>query len=219
MNKTSGQYMDLIDPSSDVKVVDKENRVNQKPSETPAPEPNEKVLVDVDALQDSTSLEPPKIPETPETPEIDDDDAYESPFLRDIEVEKRPLGSSADNTRQLFGISSDAENQPIVAESEPTPAEPAESPVETIAQETLPEPEPSVAPPITIESTMIVPQYETSTVAPTIEPTPPFAHVSEAIDLAPAKKHLSAWIWVLIFIVITVVGIGAGVAAYLILGQ
>jgi len=244
MSDFRGQYMDMIHPSSDVKVTDKPNLINQPPIKAPSP------------------IAPTKPVETAPSPEtVKETDTYESPFLSNIEIEKRPLGDSATKNK-FFNINSDAhdtfdvnefinldkpelpaddsgkgelepelpsgeaveevpvEPEPELIESEPTESEIAEP--EPTPEE---EPEPTfeeesevvaVAEPTEPTEIIKIPEPIES-VGPTA-PESPFAHASEIASPTPTRKSKSIWMWILIFILITIAGGAIGAIIYLLMG-
>jgi len=88
-----GQFMDMVHPSSDVKVAEKPNFAQR--SNNPFGSSNS----DDPIAQPETEPMEPDNPEPPIQGPVDDnsdesiDNSYESPFLPDAKVEKRPLGS------------------------------------------------------------------------------------------------------------------------------
>ncbi|MDR1970264.1 MAG: vitamin K epoxide reductase family protein [Candidatus Nomurabacteria bacterium] len=233
MSKFRGQYMDMVHPSSDVKVADKPNFASERPVKAPSPmissEPDEEVLVDDEII------------ETIETPEVDDD-TYQSPFLPDVEVEKRPLGGSpAENTKQFFGIYD--ENSPFDINEHidlSKPELPADdggkgelepelpSGEEEVEVASEPEPDPEISKEVfkpfepatraAVVNTMIPPQYKTSETTKLDKPNSPFEHASDAASPNPARKSISIWVWIILFIGIAAIGAVAGWLIYLMMG-
>ncbi|MCL2037569.1 hypothetical protein FWG95_01000 [Candidatus Saccharibacteria bacterium] len=115
-----GQFMDMVHPSSDVKVAAKPNLAqhsnnpfglskSEEPAAQPAPEkPVEPT--EPDNLEPST---PESINEEPDKPA---DNAYESPFLPDAKVEKRPLGNPDFDSN--VGLLSDEPDQELLSSGE-----------------------------------------------------------------------------------------------------
>jgi len=122
IGRTSGRFMDVVHPSSDMKSVKADDRVPPKPvsREASTISPPKKVDMlesgdsNLDTKDASSKLEKPKDPEIMPDP-IDVSDSLEkkaeaadqanngpnSPFLPDAKVDKRPLGAYSDNVPSL----------------------------------------------------------------------------------------------------------------------
>jgi len=223
VNKFRGQYMDMVHPSSDVQLSDKPNHADQLAKSSPP---------------DPTPPEPEKEEIPPDT--VDDREAYESPFLPNVAVEKRPLGggSPADNTRQLFGIDEEAHDtfdiNNLVDLSRPElPAddsgkgelEPALPPgdepgLESEPEPAEPEPEPEPLPaPEEPESTPEPEPEKPEPIPKTPEtvdnqPQAPFAHAAEPAAKPGSKKpHL--WALPIFFVLLAIIGAAIGALIYL----
>jgi hypothetical protein len=220
MSDFRGQYMDMVHPSSDVGVTDKPNNADKQPIKEPL------------STVSSELEQPPIEDQVSETIDTSETDIYESPFLPDVEVEKRPLGGSpAENTKQLFGITDETLNsfdinsfidldQPELpaddgGKGELVPELPSgEENQETTTEDQLiesprPEPHPAVA------DAIAEPQNNTPL---TIEPSSPFAHASDVAHKTPTRKPMPIWLWALIFVLIAAAGVAAGAVIYLIIG-
>jgi len=238
MNKFRGQYMDMVHSSSDVHVANKPNHAGERPVKEPRPVVNDGKSSDLPEWMGFSGklVKKPSEPEMAkevdekvlEAPELslEENDAYETPFLPNVEVEKRPLGGSpAENTRYLFGIDKDAGTEgstgsdqlklpaddsgkgelepelPSGEENETPPAQP-----ETDSEpKSEPEPEPK-------RNAIIEPD---SLIEPTEEPVTPFSHAIDDAKITSPKKHLPVWGWILIFALIIAVGVGAGVLVFM----
>jgi len=226
MSKFRGQYMDMVHPSSDVHVVDKPNHAGEQPVKMSLPTV-------------SVSSEPEK--ETLfDAPEID---TYESPFLPDVEVEKRPLGGSIDNdAHDVFDINEfidlsqielpaddggEGELEPALSPGEENGEKIviAESELDSESSEKVDSaPRNNVAKshqPATrnaVINTMIPPQYKEPETKQIPQSRSPFSHAGEAIEHAPTRKPMPVWVWMLLFVLIAIAGAAAGAAIYLVMG-
>jgi hypothetical protein len=225
MTKFRGQYMDMVHPSSDVHVADKLNHAYERPvkeQEPPvSPQPEEEIATDV---LDEIIVED-EAAEAPET------EAYESPFLPNVEVEKRPLGgdsSAEDADKQPSGIDNDAHDifdiddfidlsQPELpaddgGKGELEPELPSGDETEMAIAEPESKPEPART---TVVNTMITPQYKVTEVTQPSEPSSPFAHASVESTTAVPKRLFPIWGWILVFILLAIVGAAVGALIYL----
>jgi hypothetical protein len=226
MNQFRGQYMDMVHPSSDVKVTNKPNNAGRKPVvETPP----------------AVSSSPEPEPEKQDFFNVPDEDAYESPFLPNIDVEKRPLGGSPtdeptpppenaapplnnqNSPEEAFDINKyfDLSQPELPADDggkgELEPELPSNSETETNEVETSEIEIDEIETASPVINNMIMPQYEA---APTLEPTKPdspFAHVSSTASVQPVKtkKASLVWAWIALFILLAIVGVAAGALIYL----
>ncbi len=107
--RSSGRFMDVVHPSSDMRNASTERstpRVSESvPAREPAPAPERDTSTDwPDPLdfhgfndQEEKNNEPVSEPAPLEELKEDDTQPLESPFLTDAKVEKRPLGAFSDN--------------------------------------------------------------------------------------------------------------------------
>jgi hypothetical protein len=191
-----GQYMDMVHPSSDVHVTDKPNHAGNQPIKEPAPTappaPEEEIVADI----------PDKIMTETETTGNPETETYESPFLPNIEVEKRPLGVKNDENdiREAFDINK------FIDLSQP------KLPADDSGQGEL-EPELPAGGEIyastALTGAMTAPESKTS------EPASPFAHASNGNVATPAKKPFPIWGWLLVFVLLAAAGAATGALIYL----
>lgn len=209
MSAFRGQYMDMVHPSSDVKVADKPNLAGQQSIKTLSPfTPREETLIDA----------------------VEKTDTYESPFLSNVEVEKRPLGGlPVDNTndaRDTFDInefvdlskpelpaddSGRGELEPELPVGEEIVIEEPENEVSPTFSDEI-EPEPALEPEPELKSEL---ETELESEPESEKPIAPFAHAAEPITKPKTKKSSSIWIWIVLFILIAIVGAAAGALIYL----
>jgi|GEM_PF-3370841 len=111
MSKFRGQYMDIVHPSSNVRILDKQNYVNEQSSEKEPIESTENLSEPESDKNDISSqeaiVEPENTSNELEFIDIDDEpktDTYNTPFLPDVGVKKRPLGGllPAESPEQSF---------------------------------------------------------------------------------------------------------------------
>lgn len=115
--RSSGRFMDVVHPSSDMRPAERSERSAPRPSEPAQQEPERPAPATTDwpdpldfhGFKDEAEVEIPK----PE-PVVDNVDTsgtpLESPFLTDAKVEKRPLGAFSTNDTPTMSDQIDAEN-------------------------------------------------------------------------------------------------------------
>lgn len=233
--RSSGRFMDVVHPSSDMRSTTSESSTPSLPQfgktvtpsaefeETPqdtTTEASPEAWPDpIDMAQQDTS---PEV-SSPETP-------LESPFLADAKVEKRPLGAFSSDTPepteavdQKTNEESEIEEHPIHTDV-PMPAElqddllsiESDSDVPAI-EETPDAPAPLVTPPVAVETTgptSINQQY--SEQPSTSEQPAPVIFNTDAYKqpLAHPGKKKSGWLVVLWVFLLLVVGAGIGALVY-----
>ncbi|MCL2280924.1 hypothetical protein FWC31_03510 [Candidatus Saccharibacteria bacterium] len=232
MSNFRGQYMDMVDSSSDVTISNKLNRANVKTSPAAILPKSEQEI----STNDEITKTAPEIDNIDINADATDD--YGSPFLSGVEVEKRPLGGSPiENTRQFFGINDDADDKndsfdinKLVDLSDP--ALPADDGGEGELQPALPSgdeeadetaivaepelnPEPTPVSRAAIVNTMLTPQYKAVKTTNLPESSSPFAHASDVANIASAKKARSVWPLILLFVMMALAGVAAGALIYL----
>ncbi|MFY9227993.1 MAG: hypothetical protein WAO28_01545 [Candidatus Microsaccharimonas sp.] len=159
--RSSGRFMDVVHPSSDMRPAERPERSAPRPPEPVQQQPERSAPATTDwpdpldfhGFKDEPEAEAPK-PE-PE-PVSNNDDAsstpLESPFLTDAKVEKRPLGAFSANDTPSLSDQIDAENAaeiaPIEAEDVPLLEAPDE---ELLTAETETKDEPPVVPEVPVE--------------------------------------------------------------------
>lgn len=222
--RSSGRFMDVVHPSSDMRSSSTPERSAPRPpeprEESPAPEPVSADTTWPDPLDFHGFKDDAPAPEPVVEDKKEDAPAasLESPFLSDAKVEKRPLGAfsteSADETPLLEAP--DEELLPAETETHDEPAQPEMTTEPEVEPEVQPEPEPTPAPELTEEPvgpTSITQQYNEQP-STTDQPSgaiydteayhQPLAH--------PEKKRSSVLIivWIIALILIGG-GVGAGV--------
>jgi len=234
--RSSGRFMDVVHPSSDMRPETSERPVERSTPRPPEPrveEPADRSTDWPDPLDfhgftgdelDEKKEEEPKeeapaeqvsAPE-PEEPEVAA--PLESPFLSGTKVEKRPLGAFSDIPEAPAKEPKEAEKTPEEPKLLDAPDEelldaetaPEEPPKE---EEKLEEPAPTPEPEEPTGPTSITQQYKE---APAKEETSGPIYAAEATTLAlthsPKKRSSAAIIiWILALIL---VGVGGGLAVY-----
>lgn len=185
----------------------------------------------------------PEIVNSIESEPILDDSSlsqYDSPFLENTEVEKRPLGEHADTeTPTEPAVANPVEEIAAVSTEDITP-QPQPEMADTAVQETAPQdeyvanepevatPETNVTPELTEFATtepeapnpdagpanMITPQYtpESNETTPTEQTSP---YDAAAYEQPPVKQKSRTWLWILIAILLLAAGGAAGAYIYL----
>jgi hypothetical protein len=225
--RSSGRFMDVVHPSSDMRSAPSERSEPRKPE---APKPTSPPVLSSSDWPDPLDFhgfkdEPTEAAE-PEAPKAEEPATpLESPFLSDAKVEKRPLGAfSADDEPKDTLIEEPKKEEMPLLEASDEPLLEAENEEEAPKQpeiESTPEPSPEPTPAPVIEDepvgpTSITQQYKEQP-STTEQPSgaifdteayhQPLAH--------PVKKKSGALIivWILALIVVGA-GVGAGVYFY-----
>lgn len=216
---TSGRFMDVVHPSSDM-----------KGSEKPAPQPEVKTPEPViDTSADNVAWPDPldfhgfkdDEPVAEEkTPDEDELTLPETPFLAGTKVEKRPLGafSTAEPATPLLEDPTEDEplleatNEPEVEEV-PNPEEPVETVTETLEEEVATPPAPAVEDEYANVPTSITQQYKEQ---PATDDNPSGAifdteSYHAPLTHTPKKSGALVILWIVALIL---VGGGIGAAAY-----
>ncbi len=217
-----GRFMDMVHPSSDVKIIGKANSVA-----TPSIEATS-VVSDAPVADQTTSEFADNV-----IGEITDE-SLQSPFLPGIKVDKRPLGSAEEVEAKLpdwLQRGLDELSEPSLPADdggggETEPASPA-----SIPRDNVPEEPALIVPSSAVESlpekprdmrgalanTMIQPQYQADTAAQIDRPSSPYAYASHDNLALPAKvkKHIPVWTWIIIYILLILAGGAVGALVYL----
>lgn len=220
MRRSSGRFMDVVHPSSDMRSSGASERSTPRPpeprEETPAPAPETKHTdwpdpLDFHGFKEDTPTEEPAVEEKKQ----DDTPApLESPFLTDAKVEKRPLGAFSTEETPLLEAS-DEELLPAETETHDEPAQPEiiAAPEPEPEPESEPEPEPApVEEPI--GPTSITQQYKEQ---PSTTDQPSGAiYDTEAYHqpLAHPEKKRSGALIIVWIVALIVVGAGVGAGVY-----
>lgn len=230
--RSSGRFMDVVHPSSDMRSAPVPERSRPREPEAPAvPERPSTDWPDPLDFHGFTGDEPEKTADTPSDVSVPESAApLESPFLSDAKVEKRPLGAfssaempavpPADTSEQSLLEAPDEElltsttaETPVVETPTPEPA-PEETPTEEVPQPVVsstPEPVPAPEP---TGPTSITQQYKEQ---PSTSDQPSGAIFDtetyhQPLSHTPKKKSGAlVIIWILALIL---VGAGAGAAVY-----
>ncbi|MFZ3010228.1 MAG: hypothetical protein WA030_04425 [Candidatus Microsaccharimonas sp.] len=159
--RSSGRFMDVVHPSSDMRPAERPERSAPRPPEPVQQEPERTAPATTDwpdpldfhGFKDEPKVETPK-PELESTSPDDDSSRtpLESPFLTDAKVEKRPLGAFSVNDTPTLSDQIDAENaaeiEAVEAEDVPLLEAPDE---ELLAAETEAKEEPLVTDEVPVE--------------------------------------------------------------------
>lgn len=228
--RSSGRFMDVVHPSSDMRSASVPER--SAPREPEAPVATERTTDWPDPLDfHGFKLdEPEKAEETPAPAIIEAEpepaQPLESPFITDAKVEKRPLGAFSTMETSVLSepeppLLEAPDEELLTAETEETPATPESAPVEETAPkeevpqpvvESTPEPAPVEAAPA--GPTSITQQYKEQ---PSTADQPSGAIFDtetyhQPLTHTPKKKSGALVIvWILALIL---VGAGAGAAVY-----
>lgn len=233
-----GRFMDMVHPSSDVKVADKANfapdRQSDKSEKSESTTETNNIFEPV-AFSDPTKSEPSE--STSDDTELDQakDEPLKSPFLPGIKVDKRPLS----NAETMSSTMPDWLQRELNDLSEPElPADdggsgdlelelPAKVSSKTESEENKPElanpvvvelsPSRSIDTRAALENTMIQPQYKANTSNDIDHPSSPYAYASqdETTTTPKDKKHIPVWTWIIIYILLILVGGAVGALIYL----
>lgn len=215
--RSSGRFMDVVHPSSDMRPVTVPPRASSREASPLQPPERAQIQPDVPAkdLQTSSPAEP--------TMPV----AVDSPFLPDTKVEKRPLGAFTDVEAQEptspdFSIKPVAEPDRPIESDTPLPRElqddlltvetNEEAPTsQAVESEKAAASQPNSAP---IAPASILQQYVEKT--DKVEPptTSIFDVGSYQKTVGSKKKKKSGWLVVLWIVLLVIVGAGAGAAVY-----
>lgn len=224
--RSSGRFMDVVHPSSDMRSSTPERSAQRPPEDKPA----ERTTDWPDPLDfHGFTGEEPATPAVEPTVEPAEDasaaTSLESPFLSGTKVEKRPLG--AFSTADLPEPETSEKDEPLLLEPSDEPLLPAETDTaEDLLVPETPEEEPAqpetapevpAAPPVVEESTApvsITQQYKEQP-STTQQPSGAiFDTESYHKPLAHPEKKKSGALVVVWIIALILVGAGAGAAVY-----
>ena len=236
--RSSGRFMDVIHPSTDMRtsvVLPDNAKPDLKPLSASKPVTNINGILNKDTST-TTGYQPTPV-EKPsdvpiEQPKFDDSktpSALESPFIAGAKVEKRPLGAfSAEPTVELSStgeVSEKTEEKPVSDESviinSPLPDElqsdilQIESGNSTVNEKMAVEEVPPAFESMSNVTPSIVQQYKE-------KPTTSDQKTGAIYDtdvyhkaIKPeAKKKSGGWLWIVWIILLLAVGVGAGAIAY-----
>ena len=221
--RTSGRFMDVVHPSSDMRSSSHE-RSEPRPPEpaTPVRSTEWPDPLDFHGFT-GNELDEPKEEAPASTPEEDAATPLETPFLSNTKVEKRPLGafSAEGSVAPELPPVPPKEEEPLLEAPEPEALLAAEPEKEATVPEVKPEPAPEVTPepaPAPVEDvptgpTSITQQYKEH--PSTTEQPSSAIYDTEAthLPLTHTKKKSGALVVVWI-IALIVVGGGVGAAVY-----
>ncbi len=235
--RSSGRFMDVVHPSSDMRPATPERSTPRPPEpreEEPAarstdwPDPLDFHGFTGDELDEKKEEEPPKAVE-PEEPVKEEDPEVvaplESPFLSGTKVEKRPLGAFSFDTPETPAepeAPAESEKAPeeeklleapdeelLEAKTEPEEAPKEEEKPEEPAEEPAPAPEPEEP----TGPTSITQQYK-ETPSKDEESGPIYAAEATTLALTHSPKKRSSALILIWIIALILVGVGAGLAIY-----
>ncbi len=242
--RSSGRFMDVVHPSSDMRTV---NKVAPRPVTTSTSSTPEELPASAENVND----QPLETPEKTDTNMSDSSEGQESavvsPFLADAKVEKRPLGAFADNEKPSPALNDLMQEELDSSESPEASVKLVEDDKETVQSiETFQQPktensdempeelqgdvlsietkesEAEVAPDVpetqpvpTINAPVaITQQYVEKAQAPEVESGAIFDTDAYQKPAVTGKAHHSGWMTVLWIFLLIILGAGAGVAIY-----
>ncbi len=240
-----GRFMDMVHPSSDVKVAAKANYASNRQSDNQAEsaeesdsifepvafaEPAETEPIDVKP-KEAAPDQPEDTHDTDASDESDrtDGEPLKSPFLPGVKVDKRPLGAAEPDVLPDWlqrGLDELSEPELSAGDDAEELELPAEVPSEPIIES---EPEPpksrvvelstnqSLDARAALENTMIQPQYKTSADNEIARPSSPYAYAThdDVAVKAKTRKHVPVWTWVIIYVLLILAGAAIGALIYL----
>ncbi len=242
--RSSGRFMDVVHPSSDMRTM---NKVAARPVVNPTQSTPEELPVSTEDVSDQPLVTPDETETTVPDSSEDQESAVVSPFLPDAKVEKRPLGAFADNEKPPSALNDLMQEELDSSESPEASVklveddkEPSQG-IETIQQpktensDEMPEelqgdvlsietkesdaevvPEvPETQPTPTINAPVaITQQYVEKAQTPEVESGAIFDTDAYQQPATTGKAHHSGWMTVLWIFLLIILGAGAGVAIY-----